>query len=277
MQTTPSTSLSPTLLRAALNLSIPCLLASIFSLSIISEIKPLVVRLTHEDVLTPLLAIALLNGLLIGSLFAFLKMHLRRREKKGLRLLSSAPIRNEDIRAAWLVGFCCGALSIFLVVSGAGLLVLTGLTVWMVGVHIKRFARVAVEMLRPDRTPAWDEIGQMAHVYILLVTAFTLINASLDMTCEYLSTPRPFAFAHGPGGLIDALYFTVVLLTTVGFGDFHPLTALGKVFVTFECLTGYVIFALLIGIITGGVTNARSQNMPPEPPGKQPNDSPGNL
>lgn len=119
-------------------------------------------------------------------------------------------------------------------------------------------------MLRPERIPTWDEIGRLAYIYILLVTAFTLINASLDMACDLLAFPRPFEFGHGPDLLIDALYFTVVLLTTVGFGDFHPLTALGKVFVTVECLTGYVIFALLIGIVTSGVTNARSRRTPPK-------------
>jgi hypothetical protein len=45
-------------------------------------------------------------------------------------------------------------------------------------------------------------------------------------------------------GLLDALYFSVVTLATVGFGDLHPTTDLGKVFTV-----GYIVFG--IGIIAG--------------------------
>lgn len=45
-------------------------------------------------------------------------------------------------------------------------------------------------------------------------------------------------------GPIDALYFSVVTLATVGFGDLHPTTDLGKLFTV-----GYIVFG--IGIIAG--------------------------
>ncbi len=43
---------------------------------------------------------------------------------------------------------------------------------------------------------------------------------------------------------IDALYFSVITLTTVGYGDFSPQTDLGKIFTIFYILTG-------LGIIFG--------------------------
>lgn len=43
---------------------------------------------------------------------------------------------------------------------------------------------------------------------------------------------------------IDALYFSVVTLTTVGYGDFSPQTNLGKLFTVFYILNG-------IGIMFG--------------------------
>jgi voltage-gated potassium channel len=38
--------------------------------------------------------------------------------------------------------------------------------------------------------------------------------------------------------VLDALYFTVVSLTTVGYGDLHPETSVGKVFTMIYLLVG---------------------------------------
>jgi hypothetical protein len=46
---------------------------------------------------------------------------------------------------------------------------------------------------------------------------------------------------------LDALYFSVVTLATVGFGDLHPTTNEGKAFTIF-----YIIFG--VGIIAGFVS-----------------------
>lgn len=48
---------------------------------------------------------------------------------------------------------------------------------------------------------------------------------------------------------IDSLYFSVITLTTVGYGDFSPKTDAGKIYTCF-----YVIFG--IGIVFGFINNA---------------------
>lgn len=47
-------------------------------------------------------------------------------------------------------------------------------------------------------------------------------------------------------GLLDALYFSVITLTTVGYGDFSPVTMVGKIFTMFYILVG-------LGLISGFV------------------------
>ena len=44
--------------------------------------------------------------------------------------------------------------------------------------------------------------------------------------------------------LLDAFYFSITTLTTVGFGDFAPQTAAGKIFTIFYLLVG-------IGLLSG--------------------------
>ena len=51
---------------------------------------------------------------------------------------------------------------------------------------------------------------------------------------------------------IDALYFSTITLTTIGFGDISPHTDMGKVIVIFMAILGVAILAIPSGIIAGG-------------------------
>ena len=48
---------------------------------------------------------------------------------------------------------------------------------------------------------------------------------------------------------VDSLYFTAVSLTTIGYGDFAPLTNFGKIFTVFFSIVGISVTFLLITII----------------------------
>lgn len=56
---------------------------------------------------------------------------------------------------------------------------------------------------------------------------------------------------------IDSLYFSVITLTTVGYGDFSPTTNAGKIFTIFYVLVGIGIFVALVTEIAGHLIEER--------------------
>jgi voltage-gated potassium channel len=48
----------------------------------------------------------------------------------------------------------------------------------------------------------------------------------------------------------ESIYWAIITLTTVGYGDITPVTALGKALASIIMITGYSIIAVPTGIIT---------------------------
>jgi hypothetical protein len=57
---------------------------------------------------------------------------------------------------------------------------------------------------------------------------------------------------------LDALYFCVTTLSTVGYGDLSPSTDLGKIFTMFYILTG-------VGVLVGFVNLVARHSLSPRP------------
>lgn len=57
---------------------------------------------------------------------------------------------------------------------------------------------------------------------------------------------------------LDALYFSVVTITTTGFGDITPINSIGKSIMMVEALAGVVLIVLVIGTFLTGVNNIRN-------------------
>ncbi len=66
---------------------------------------------------------------------------------------------------------------------------------------------------------------------------------------------------------IDALYFTVITLTTIGYGDFVPHTTLGKVFTIFYVFVGLGLLAMFISSVAEQAleeSRKKKENIPME-------------
>lgn len=57
-------------------------------------------------------------------------------------------------------------------------------------------------------------------------------------------------------GPIDAFYFAVVTMATVGYGDFAPQTAAGKLFTVGYLVIGIGIFVLTVGAVAEAILSA---------------------
>ena len=64
------------------------------------------------------------------------------------------------------------------------------------------------------------------------------------MICDSADTYRECNF--------EAVYWAVVTLATVGYGDFHPMTDIGRAISVISALFGVAVVALPASIITAG-------------------------
>ena len=96
--------------------------------------------------------------------------------------------------------------------------------------------------------------GLMASRAKITVFFFTMLLLAVIMgTIAYLleSSLNP-KFSSIP----DSVYWAIVTMTTVGYGDVAPITVAGKLLASFCMLLGYCIIAVPTGIVVGETVNA---------------------
>jgi voltage-gated potassium channel len=64
--------------------------------------------------------------------------------------------------------------------------------------------------------------------------------------------------------IFDSLWWAIITLTTVGYGDVYPITVGGKVFTFFILMIGLGIVAIPTGIISSALTNSVDNTEPGE-------------
>lgn len=79
-----------------------------------------------------------------------------------------------------------------------------------------------------------------------LAVAYVLISALVILNIE------PDSFAN----FFEAVYWATVSLTTMGYGDIYPVSAVGRAFTMVSAVFGIAIIALPAGIITAGYMDA---------------------
>jgi voltage-gated potassium channel len=148
------------------------------------------------------------------------------------------------------------ALSPFMIIDL--LAILPALLVNLIGLDLRfmrifrllrllRLARYSPTMITLGRV-LWQERQSLGAV---LVITFGLLMLSASIMMIFESEAQPNAF----GTIPDAMWWALVTLSTVGYGDVVPITAMGRVFGGFVTLLGVTLYALPIAIIAASFTN----------------------
>lgn len=90
------------------------------------------------------------------------------------------------------------------------------------------------------------------YIFLLFLIIFSVIVGSMMFMVE---GGRP-----GFETIPQSIYWAVVTVTTVGYGDVSPITPMGKFFAVILMLAGYSIIAVPTGIVTAEMRNKR-QNL----------------
>ena len=80
-----------------------------------------------------------------------------------------------------------------------------------------------------------------AALYLFVVALF--VSSALMYLCEHSVQPDKFS------SIPETMWWALITLTTVGYGDASPVTALGKVIGALTAVMGVVTVALLTGIV----------------------------
>ena len=81
-----------------------------------------------------------------------------------------------------------------------------------------------------------------------LITVFYLVVGYILFSALLIYQVEPDTFE----SFFDAIYWSTITLTTVGFGDYTPVTVAGKAVAIVTSFVGIAVFALPTGIITAG-------------------------
>jgi hypothetical protein len=125
-----------------------------------------------------------------------------------------------------------------------GILLFAGVLAW----QVRRILRSALPTL------------QAIEALIVAIPTFVVVYAG---TYVSISAAVPGSFTQ-PLSKTDALYFTIVTLGTVGFGDIAPVTTAARMTVSSQVLLDLVLIALVVRLLSTAAR--RSLHRRPQPP-----------
>ena len=104
---------------------------------------------------------------------------------------------------------------------------------------------------------AWEHMGAAVssrRYELIMSAAFALLLMLISATLLYLveGQVQPKTF----GSIPRAMWWSICTLTTVGYGDTYPVTAIGKVLAGITAITGIGLIAMPAGILASAFSDA---------------------
>lgn len=111
--------------------------------------------------------------------------------------------------------------------------------------HYSRALQTFDDVLRLKK----DELGLMLFTMIILL----ITSAGLMYEAEHAAQPEAFA------SIPDAMWWGIVTLATVGYGDIYPVTPWGRLIGSVVVILGIGLFALPAGILAMGFVQVQAK------------------
>lgn len=150
-----------------------------------------------------------------------------------------------------------GVVDLLAIVPGYLSLLIPG-THYLLVIRILRLLRIfrilkLTEYISEARviTSALQASRKKISVFLLAIVAMVTIIGSLIYVVE--------GEENGFTDIPTSIYWAIVTLTTVGYGDLSPKTALGKALASIVMILGYAIIAVPTGIVTAELTRGNKQ------------------
>ncbi len=193
------------------------------------------------------LLIPLTNSLMTGIVCVILYRFFANRR------YTAYSFRRSNIGALFITGCIAGVVSIYIALNAFSTYLVSTLIIYAAYNNIKNFISRLSALLEPNKNATPSDLAEFGTFFINLLITFSVINISLNTIHISLGTDIAFNFDSGIQGILDAIYFGIITMTTVGFGDIYPHSSAARAIVSIECLTSYLLLGIMIAIIGRGI------------------------
>lgn len=150
-----------------------------------------------------------------------------------------------------------GLVDLLAIVPGYLSLLIPG-TQYLLTVRVLRFLRIfrilkLTEYISEGKIITTALIASRRKISVFLVSVLAIVT--VVGTTMYVIEGEANGFTSIP----TSIYWAIVTLTTVGYGDLSPKTALGKTLASIVMILGYAIIAVPTGIVTAELTRKQRQ------------------
>lgn len=160
-------------------------------------------------------------------------------------------------RTWWLYPFSLMALVDLLAILPFWLGFFVADETWLHSIRTLRILRLTkLWRHNPTLDLIWKELvasGEQIKAVLIVLLPVALMGAFGIM--EFESHPQPEKF----GTLVDALWYVLVTVATVGYGDSYPVTRGGQLIAFVLIAAGVCVYGALVGIIGGAFQAAHKQ------------------
>ncbi len=114
-----------------------------------------------------------------------------------------------------------------------------------------------------------DSLLAAVAAYVLLAISFSCVFSLLGMlNADSFHPATVVSHAHPAHVYLTMIYFSLVTLTTVGYGDITPVGGYAQMFSGVEALIGQLYLAILVAYLVGSHLSARLVGGPKRPQGQ---------